>query len=151
MLLHNLWQYVAQSVSSIFCAQHVTSRFFGGFMAYVSESTCFTHKRFLLFESLYCHEYMPSRLPIRSAPFFPVCDCGIFPKHFQLCNKSLTTQACCNLHHKNIGPQSPLYGPCCTLSILSRPRTNIFPVWSSCLVNKIYIQCVALVYLYGIF
>lgn len=83
--------------------------------------------------------------------FFQSVIVAFFPKHFQLCNKSLITQACCDLHHKNIGPQSPLYGPCCTLSILSRPRTNIFPVWSSCLVNKIYIQCVALVYLYGIF
>lgn len=83
--------------------------------------------------------------------FFQSVIVAFFPKHFQLCNKSLITQACCDLHHKNIGPQSPLYGPCCTLSILSRPRTNIFPVWSSCLVNKIYIQCIALVYLYGIF
>lgn len=83
--------------------------------------------------------------------FFQSVIVAFFPKHFQLCNKSLITQACCDLHHKNIGPQSPLYGPCCTLSILSRPRTNIFPVWSSCLVNNIYIQCIALVYLYGIF
>lgn len=83
--------------------------------------------------------------------FFQSVIVAFFPKHFQLCNKSLITQACCDLHHKNIGPQSPLYRPCCTLSILSRPRTNIFPVWSSCLVNKIYIQCIALVYLYGIF
>jgi len=83
--------------------------------------------------------------------FFQSVIVAFFPKHFQLCNKSLITQACCDMHHKNIGPQSPLYGPCCTLSILSRPRTNIFPVWSSCLVNKIYIQCIALVYLYGIF
>lgn len=147
MLLHNLWQYVAQSVSSIFCAQHVTSRFFGGFMAYISESTCFTHKRFLLFESLYC--LVGSQSEVRL--FFQSVIAAFFPEHFQLCNKSLITQACCDLHHKNIGPQSPLYGPCCTLSILSRPRTNIFPVWSSRLVNKIYIQCIALVYLYGIF
>lgn len=150
MLLHNLWQYIAQSVSSIFCAQHVTSRFFGGFMAYVSESTCFTHKRFLLFLFIaisICLVGSQSEVHL----FFQSVIVAFFPEHFHLCNKSLITQACCNLHHKNIGPQSPLHGPCCTLSILSRPQTNIFPVWSSCLVNKIYIQCIALVYLYGIF
>lgn len=130
--------------------QHATWRCFGCFtyMAYVSDSICFTHKKFLLFCFIFNRlEYMPSLLPIRIVAFFQSVIVALFPKHFQLSYKSLTNQACwdcttrildLSLLRKDLS--------CCTVSILTRPWNNMFPVWSSCLVNKIHTQCIALVY-----
>ena len=58
----------------------------------------------------------------------------------QLCNKSLINQACSGPYWENICPRSFLYGPRCAWSVLSRPWADILPVWSSCLVNKIYLS-----------
>ena len=59
---------------------------------------------------------------------------------FQSCNKSVINQACLGPYWENIGPQSFLYGPRCTRSVLSRPLADILPVRPLRLVNKLYIH-----------